>query len=734
MTFRKRQETTRPFDRTRKTTCGNCPTGCGLKAFTEAGKLVDILGDEEHPLNKGSVCPKGMLTCLHLGNPNRLTMPRIREDVSSAFRSVEWNEAIAFTARRIRELTEADGKDSLFVYGNETDPFDYLAGGTWFARGFGTRNTPGRFFPRPFGSDGAIRKMFGIPASQMQSNTPRDWCNSRCILVYCSDPAASDPMIFGPILDARDRGATLLVIDSRKTVTSSKATFSVRVKPGSQSILLKGILHLLIRNGWVDREFISEWTEDFDRLRAETEACSPERVAKTCWIDVREIETLAFHLGKVWPVQVIAGDWSTRRHLADADLFGCAAIACVRGSIGIPGGGVNLLGVSPFLFDDGSYGGTEHEDARPMAECPGHIDIERVLAHPDSRPSCLIWRGNPYPVLAGGEAVRAGLERVPLVVHLSAYPNETFQHAHVSIPASHWMEYTGLLTVSNTRAVQCHRKVMDPPGDCRPPIEFWIDLACALDLPEAGVLKDANAREDRAGVYDEFLRKNPLTGSMSFADLDPNTQISGGVLWPCTCPSHLELESTRFVKGTVRGLNILFQRNEKFPLSDTRFPTPSGKILLGLVPKEDAFAAESGADADACPLILTTGFLVDYVEQFGYFVSDRNPALEPSVKIHPKLAKVIGVKTGDKVTVENARGSFSAPAWVCDDVDPRVIWCPEGADRCQPVMNWGNPKLLFDVPSSGRVSNPFTMVTVFRSDSSRDHARVGIARLMKELG
>ncbi len=340
MTFRKRQETTRSFDRIRKTTCGNCPTGCGLKAFTEAGKLVDILGDEEHPLNKGSVCPKGMLTCLHLGNPNRLTMPRIREDVSSAFRRVEWNEAIAFTARRIRELTEADGKDSLFVYGNETDPFDYLAGGTWFAHGFGTRNTPGRFFPRPFGSDGAIRKMFGIPASQMQSNTPRDWCNSRCILCLLFRPGGIRPhdLRADSRCEGSRRHASCHRFEKDRHVVQGNVLRS-RVKPGSQSILLKGILHLLIRNGWVDREFISEWTEDFDRLRAETEACSPERVAKTCWIDVREIETLAFHLGKVWPVQVIAGDWSTRRHLTDADLFGCAAIACVRGSIGIPGGG-----------------------------------------------------------------------------------------------------------------------------------------------------------------------------------------------------------------------------------------------------------------------------------------------------------------------------------------------------------------------------------------------------------
>lgn len=698
MSFRKKQETTRPFDGMRRTTCGNCPTGCGLKVYVRDGKVVDLFGDEEHPVNKGSVCPKGLLTLYHLGNPARLTTVRIREESGRPFRNVGWDEALAFVAGRLKRGLAERGRDSVVVHGAETDPFDYLAAGTLFARRLGTALTPARFFPGPFGMGGVVDRMFGLPASRFQGNTPRDWCNSRCILLYGCDLAASDPIALGPVLDARDRGAILLSIDSRNTVTSSKSTFAVRVRPGTESLFLGGVLRQLLRNGHLDDDFVADWTAGFDQLKASLEFCSPEVVSRACGVAEEDLERFVELAGRARPIQVIAGDWFSRRHLDDADLWGLAALVCLSGSLGIPGGGFNLFGVSPFSFTEAP--------ARPS----GDLSLSRLLQDRGPELSALFCYGNPC--LAGEEARRV-LARVPLVVSLSQYPHPILDSAHVSIPASFWLEYDGLLAFNNGRAVQCHRKVLDAPGDCRPALSFWTGLARAMGLsgPE-----EREGGEDPVAFCDTWLARNPLTGGMRFADLDPEKNMPGGVLWPCPDRSCLELESSRYINGTIRGPNILFQRNRPYPGSERRFPTDTGRVRLPVSP----LTGDAWVRDETFPLRLVLGARVDRVPAWGDFVSDIRPAGANAVRINPRLAEALGVRDGEEVVLKAARASLCVPVRLSSDVAPEVVCLPEGAGGLA----------LFEVPDSGNTLPPFVRVTACKAGADEEAARRAIAGLL----
>jgi anaerobic selenocysteine-containing dehydrogenase len=681
--------------------------------------VVDIFGDEEHPINKGSICPKGMLTYFHLNNSERVTTPSIREDLSQPFRTVSWDEAIAFTAERLQKIEKDHGKESIFVHGNETDPFDHLAAGTWFAKKWGIPNVPSRFFSQPFSERGNIQEMFGLPASHLLMNTPRDWCNSRCILIYSSDIAASDPITFGPILDARDRGATVLVIDTKRTVTSSKSTFSVRVKPGTQAIFLKGLIRYLISKGLIDNDFLSESTEGFGHLEGAVEPFTPELVARQCWVDQDSIGKMAGLLGKTKPIQVLAGDWNSKRFLSDEDLYFCAALTCVSGSIGIPGGGLNLIGASPFFTASKTPEIIVGEEYDNRPDRFKEASIEEVLLNPSNPPGAIFWYGNPAARLTGGTRIKAVLDSTPLVVHLSVYRNETYHHAHVSLPMSFWLEYTGLYSSNNGRAIQCHSKVVQPPHECRSPLEFWTDLAYAMNAVSATAWKLPGGTIDFSAAIDFFLQSNPLTKMLSFMAIDPETSPPGGVLWPCTDPSNLVFEDSRFIKGTVRGLNILFQRGHNYPLSDKRFPTPSGKISFQSLSSSNISESEQADEIENdYPLYLITGVQVDYVESFGHFVTDRHLSTPPRVlKINPILAEVIGIKTGETLTVKNGIASLSAPAWLSEEVDPRVVWCSVGADPFQPHFNCSNPKSLFCLSEAGNKSKPYTRVTVFKDGS-----------------
>lgn len=740
MTLREKQESIREYHSIRRTTCCNCPAGCGVKVFLKDNSIVDIYGDEEHPINKGAFCPKGLLSYFHLKNPKRVVHPQIRKSLDDPFKTVSWDEAIAFTAEKIQGLAEKRGKDSIFIHGGECAPFDYTAGGNLFARSFGTVNIPSCFFPYPLGNEGRIKEMFGVPGSQLLMNSPRDWCSSRCILLYGCDLAASDPITFGPIIDARDRGATLLTISSKKTITSSKATLGLRVKPGSESTILKGIIRILIQKGLVDEDFLRESTVNFDSLKSKVESFTSESVAKSCWVKKEDLENMADLIGGVKPVQVIAGSWATRPYLSDEDLFMCGALACLRGSVGVPGGGLNLLSVSPFSWEvwstDNSNG------SQPIEEGPPSFFLENILLDSVDRVGAMIWHGNPCAGMAEGQKTKAVLKEIPFIVHLSSYPNETYNYSHVSFPMSSWLEYYGLIANNNGRAIQWHNRMVDPPGDCKSPLAFWSDLAGACNMGEHFPWNRKKGVIDERKAMDFFLNENPLTHAASVEKLDPEKNPPGGLLWPCTEEVDLEFEESRFLigrQGNIRGKNILFERQKSYPLNEKRFPTLSGKISFSdnergfkhQKPGSESYLSKRNIKY---PLILTTEVLVDFVEDFGYFVSDRDTwTANMMVRINPRTAKVLGIENREMIIIENERGAITAPAWIDEDLDPRVISCPAGVDPYQPHSGCESPLSLFEKPDIYSGKKPFAMVTIYKEGQSRLERLQDLLRFLRNL-
>lgn len=748
MALRKEQESTRDYDSVRRTTCCNCPTGCGVKVFLKDHAIVDIYGDEEHPINKGSFCTKGLLSYYHIRNPKRIILPQIRESLTDPFKTVSWNEALSFTANKIQELSEKKGKDSIFIHGDECAPFGYLAGGSLFAKYFGTPNTPSRFLPYPLGSKGRLRKMFGVPGSQLLMNSPRDWSSSRCILLYGCDLAASDPITIGRVIDARDRGTTLLVIDSKKTITASKATLALRVKPGSRSTILKAILNLLIQNGRINEVFLNESTVDFASLKAKVEPFSPQKVAESCWVGKEDLERMADLIGRVNPIQIIAADWATRAYLSDEDLFMCGALVCLRGSVGIPGGGLNLLNVSPFSWEEWTITGDNRSQAKK--DMPSHFFLENILLHQANDVGALVWYGNPCTRMAEGKKAKLALKKIPFIVHLSTYPNETYHYSHVSFPMSSWLEYPGLVANNNGRALQWHTKVVNPPGECKSPLGFWSDLAQACAIGEHIPWKGKNGSIDECKAVSFFMKKNPLTHAATVKKLDPEANPPGGLLWPCIREADLEFEESRFLihrQGNVRGKNILFQRGKNYALSNKRFPTLYGKISFSdnRVKKDnnheknlqnqervsDSYLSEQDIKF---PLVLITGVLVDYVEELGYFVTDRDSWTAPMmIQVHPQIAKILKLKNGEMSTIENDRGVITAPAWLYEDLDPRVIWCPEGTDQYQPHLGYESPLCLFREPSPNSERKSFTMVTIYKSGQDKVKSRQDLLTFLRDV-
>lgn len=663
MVLGKRQFTQRDFDHVRRSTCANCPAGCGIKVHMKGGRIVDILGDEEHPTNKGSFCPKGLLAYLHCNDARRLTQPLLRLDRREAFRRASWTEAIEFTARRLREAEIEKGRHGCHVHATPTSPFGHRLGATRFAHEYRTANGPWRFTPRSLGPDGAVARMFGIAGSRQLTNTPRDWANSQCVVIYGLDLAATDPMSLGPVIDARERAAEVVVIDSRTTVTSTKASHALRPRPGTESIAMRGILRLLFDNGWIDEEFISEATNGVDTLRTELADYPVGRVAQDCGIPHEELIRAAQVIGKSRPIQVLAGGWLAAERFHDDDFRLCAALVALRGSIGIPGGGLNLLNASPFDCVDWLDADAIGADTAPLT-------LEGILLGRADSIGSLILEGDPLARLRGGGDARAALGPIPFVAALSAYENATTHHADVVFPMATWLEYDGLVADGNGRSLQWHHRVAAPPEQCRSHLEFWTDLANAFGFAHRLPWHAAPPMQWNRVAVEWALRRNPWTQAVTVDDLDPEKNPPGGVLWPCTDRSQIEFERSRFARGDVRGApNVLFQRNRDFPLDTKRFPSSDGRLTL----PPGAYDAPEAPPTHA--LLLVPGIAVDHVEAYSGMTVPRTGATLPTLIIHPRTATDLGLADADTAVVYNGRGELRGVVRLTDTVAPGTVAC-----------------------------------------------------------
>lgn len=663
MVLGKRQRTQRDFDQVRRSTCTNCPAGCGVKVHTKEGRIVDILGDEEHPANKGSFCPKGLLAYLHGNHARRVTQPLLRVDRGEAFRTASWDEALEFTVRRLRDAESQKGRHGCHVHATASSPFGHRLGATHFAREYGTPNGPWRFRPHSLGPDGAIARMFGIAGSRLLANTQRDWANSQCIVVYGLDLAATDPMSIGPVIDARERAMEVVVIDSRTTVTATKASHALRPRPGTESIAMRGILRLLFDNDWIDDEFVREATNGADALRAELAAYPVERVAHDCGIPQAELNRVAQVIGKSRPIQVMTGGWLAAERFDDDDLRLCAALVALRGSIGIPGGGLNLLNASPFDCE-------EWLDAEAIGAGATPLALEEILLERPESLGALVLDGDPCARLAGGQAARTALAQIPFVAVLGTYENATTYHADVVFPMASWLECEGLIANGNGRALQWHHRVTPPPGTCRSHLEFWTDLATAFGFAQRLPWHDATRAQWNRAAAEWALRRNPWTGAVTVDDLDPERSPPGGVLWPCIERSQIAFENSRFARGDVRGTpNVLFQRNRDFPLGTKRFPNAGERLTF---PRASQDAPQAPPD-DA--LLLVPGVAVDHVEAYSGIAVPRAGTTLPTLAIHPRTAARLGLADTDTAVVSNARGELNGIVKLTDTVAPGTIAC-----------------------------------------------------------
>ena len=255
-------ESHNPAEKLVKTHCCFCGQQCGIQLKVRGNQVIGFEPWEEFPFNRGMLCPKGVKRYLQSSHPDRLLQPLMRAD--TGFRGATWDEALEFTASRLREIQQRHGKDAVAVYGGAslTTEKGYLLGK--FARvALGTRHIDynGRLCMVSAGT--AYKMVFGVDRS------PNPWSDipqADVVLLTGSNVAECSPITTDYIWRCRDRGGKLIVIDPRMTPITRNADLYLPVRPGTDPPLLMGILHVILRDGLEDRDFIDAHTVGFDKV------------------------------------------------------------------------------------------------------------------------------------------------------------------------------------------------------------------------------------------------------------------------------------------------------------------------------------------------------------------------------------------------------------------------------------------------------------------------------------
>jgi assimilatory nitrate reductase catalytic subunit len=263
-------------DRIVPTHCCFCGQQCGIQLKVKGERIVGFEPWEEFPFNKGKLCPKGVKRYMQDEHPDRLLTPLVRNE-ARGFQPLDWDTALDRTAREIQRIQSAYGRDAFAVLtgASLTNEKAYLMGK--FARvAVRTANIDYNGRLCMVSAAAAAKKILGIDRS---ANPWSDIPKAKVILVAGANIAECAPITTDYLWQARENGATLIVLDPRLTPIARTADLFIPVRSGGDIGVFYGMLHVMVQRGWINREFIAAHTTGWDAVEAIVERYTPEYAA-----------------------------------------------------------------------------------------------------------------------------------------------------------------------------------------------------------------------------------------------------------------------------------------------------------------------------------------------------------------------------------------------------------------------------------------------------------------------
>jgi len=654
-----------PLDRSAKQAPGHtivrgacphdCPDTCALHVTVAEGRAIKIEGDPDHPTTRGVLCTKVARYLERTYSEKRVLHPlrRVGAKGEGRFERIGWDEALDTIASRFKEIAESsDGPEAIL-------PYSYA--GTMGLLQYGSMDR--RFFHKLGASllDRTICATAGKAgyAATIGASIGTDleqFENARLILIWGSNPVVSNLHLWSRVQEAKRRGAKLIAIDPYRSQTAEKCHEHLALMPGTDAALALGIMHVLIAEDLIDRDYIDRYTLGFDALKQRVRDYPPSLVASLTGLQEAQITALARDYGTIGPA-VIRLNYGMQRHAGGG--MAIRTVACLPGLVGAwrhAAGGA-------LLSSSGTYPINTAALERPELSwnSPRTINMSTIgdalldAADPPIR-ALFVYNSNPVAVAPDSGKVVAGFAREDLfcVVH-DVFLTDTADYADIVLPATTQLEHLDVHSSYGHLYALANNPAIAPLGDAKPNTEVFRLLAARMGFDEP-----CFAESDESMAANAFVASHPRMA---------------GIDW-----------TTLKTQGWQR-LNV---PSPYAPFAEGNFPTPSGKCefyseslrLQGLdplptyTPPRESVASDP-ALARRFPLAMLSPPARNALNSsFGGLPVFLETEKTPWLDIDVEDAAARGIGDGDKVRVYNDRGAFVVTARITDRTRPGVVVAP----------------------------------------------------------
>ncbi|MCU8201253.1 formate dehydrogenase subunit alpha [Vibrio vulnificus] len=639
------------------TICTYCGVGCKLTMHVdEAANQIRYVEGAHSPVNEGMLCVKGRYGFDFVASEERLTTPLISKD--GWLQPASWQEAIRLIADKFSTIKQDFGGRALAGFSSaKTTNEDNYAFQKFMRRELGTNNVD--HCARLCHASTVTGLEASLGSGAMTNDIP-SIKHSDVIFIIGSDTSAAHPVIASHIKQAvRHHGARLIVADPKRIGMADHAELYLAHRPGTDVMLINGVMQQIIKNGWYDMEYIEERVDGFDTMLQEvmSPAYSLDKVELVTGVKADDIFAMARMIGTAKRTAVYYSMGITQHTTGHDNVRSIANLQLLCGNIGIEGGGINPLrgqsnvqGACDMGALPNNYPGYQKVynplvrekfviewDAPHLSAEPG-LTLTEIIDGACRRDVRALYVMGENPVLSDPNQAHVieGLEALDFLVVQDIFLTETAQYADVVLPSCSFAEKSGHFT-NTERRVQRISPAVNPPGEAKEDWRIIQEIANAMG-------SDWHYRSV-ADITNEITRVTPQYAGLKWENITPE-----GVQWPSN-------------KNNPAGTRIMHQ---------TQFTR--GKGQMEAIPFR--YAAE--LPDEEYPLVLTTGRVL---EQFHTGTMTRktqglNNLAGPRAMISVQDAEALGIGNGDMLKVSTRRGEIEIAAFVTKRMQVGVVFIP----------------------------------------------------------
>ena len=524
----------------KRTVCTHCSVGCAIDAIVQNGVWVRQEPVFDSPINLGAHCAKGAAIREHGHGEHRLKYPM--KLVGGKYTRISWETAIAEIGDKLLKIKKESGPDAVYWVGSSKHNNEQAYLMRKFVSLFGTNNCDHQARICHSTTVAGVANTWGYGA---MTNSYNDLSNTKCAMYIGSNAAEAHPVSMLHMLNAKEHGSRLIVVDPRFTRTAAKADQYIRIRSGTDIPFLFGMLYHIFSNGWEDKQYINDRVYGMDKVKEDIlKKWNPKAVEEACGVPEAEVYAAAETMAKNKPSTIVWCMGQTQHTIGNAMVRASCILQLALGNIGTSGGGANI-----FRGHDNVQGATDvgpNPDSLPgyyglvagswkhwakvwnvdydwikaqyasqaMMEKPGMtvsrwidgVMEDNKLIDQESNLKAMIYWGHAPNSQTRGLEMKTAMEKLDLMVIIDPYPTASAampdrQDGIYLLPAATQFETVGSVTASN-RSIQWREKVIEPLFESKPDHTIMYLLAKKFGFGDQ-LLGKANGKQNIAVKNDE---------------------------------------------------------------------------------------------------------------------------------------------------------------------------------------------------------------------------------------